>query len=79
MRQNQNRNLIVTFETTTDFLSAKIRTVEANLKQEKEKNAQLEALILALSSKLEMFHSLASSLDIEVKVIIRYRLFPCCH
>ena len=69
----------MTFETTTDFLSGKIRTVEANLKQEKEKNAQLEALILALSSKLEMFHSLASSLDIEVKVIIRYRLFPCCH
>merc|ERR1712083_1100185 len=46
---------------------AKLETVEANLKQEKEKNAQLEALILALSSKLEMFHSLASSLDIEVK------------
>ena len=37
----------MTFETTTDFLSAKIRTVEANLKQEKEKNAQLEALISA--------------------------------
>merc|ERR1739848_329149 len=46
---------------------AKLETVEANLKKEKEKNAQLEALILALSSKLEMFHSLASSLDIEVK------------
>merc|ERR1712210_391205 len=48
-------------------IASKLETVEANLKQEKEKNAQLEALILALSSKLEMFHSLASSLDIEVK------------
>jgi len=45
---------------------AKLKTVEANLKDEKEKNAQLEALILAMTSKLEMFHSLASSfLDIE--------------
>merc|ERR1711971_978703 len=47
--------------------ASKLETVEGNLKQEKGKNAQLEALILALSSKLEMFHSLASSLDIEVK------------
>jgi len=47
---------------------AKLKTVEANLKEEKEKNAQLEALILAMTSKLEMFHSLASSfLDIEAK------------
>jgi len=45
---------------------AKLKTVEANLKDEKEKNAQLEALILAMTSKLEMFHSLASSfLDME--------------
>ena len=63
------------------WLYTKIRTVEANLKDEKEKNAQLEALILAMTSKLEMFHSLASSfLDMEAaKVIIRYRLFLWSH
>ena len=48
---------------------AKLSQLENSLKIEKEKNTQLEAMILALTTKLEAFQNIANSfMDVEAKV-----------